>query len=284
MNTNVQLSPEEYAHIRSFLEESCGIVLGENKQYLVTSRLRSVMADNGIFTFKELTECLSKDKKPGLKEKIIDAMTTNETMWFRDIYPFEALQRVILPELAEARKASLRFWSAACSTGQEPYSISIAVQEFLAGRFGAFPEGVSITGTDISPSVLKEARAATYDDGSVARGLSDERRQRYFRRHEDKWVVAPEVRERVSFTELNLLKNFSLLGRFDIIFCRNVLIYFSHEIKADILNRMAQVMNPGGYLILGGSEAPTSYTTAFEMVKSNYGVVYRLKPKEARAV
>ena len=275
------LSEDEYAAFRGFLEEACGIVLGENKHYLVSSRLKGLMAENGITTYKELLSTLTSKDKAGLRDQIVDAMTTNETMWFRDTYPFEALKEVILPEFAGKKAESLRVWSAAASTGQEPYSISMLVQEFMTGRFGVFPGGVQITATDISPSVLKYAKAGVYDNVSVLRGLSEDRREKFFRQRDDQWEVKPEVRARVSFSELNLLQNFSHLGKFDIIFCRNVLIYFSHERKSDILDRLAKALNPGGYLVLGSSEAPTSYSTAYQMIRTPFGVVYRHKDSAA---
>jgi chemotaxis protein methyltransferase CheR len=272
----VQISQQEYESFRTFLENACGIVLGDNKHYLVTSRLSHLMKEFQIDGYADLMRRL-QSTQPKLRESIIDAMTTNETQWFRDVYPFEVLNNLILPELSKKRLPQLRIWSAACSSGQEPYSISMAIQEFLATRPGALPPTIQIIGTDISPTMLREAAAASYDRMSVARGLSPERLQRYFIQKTDRWEVRPEIRGRVSVRELNLLQSFAPLGKFDIVFCRNVLIYFSADLKRDILVRIAQSLNPGGYLFLGGSESPTSYTDAFEMVRVNNAVVYRLK-------
>ncbi len=273
----MQISQQEYDAFRRFLEQACGIVLGDNKHYLVTSRLSRLMRDFDIPAFGELMQRLQKQPNGKLRESIVDAMTTNETQWFRDIYPFEVLNRTILPEYAQKRPKQLRIWSAACSSGQEAYSISMTIQEFLLARPGSLPPLIQVIGTDISPSMLREANGARYDKMSLARGLSPERVQRWFLPKGDTWEVKPEIRNRVSFRELNLLESYASLGKFDVVFCRNVLIYFSSELKRNILERIAQTLNPGGYLFLGGSESPTSYTNAFEMVRLPQGVVYRVK-------
>lgn len=274
---NFEISPQDYDNFRRYLEEHSGIVLGENKHYLVTSRLSRLMREFGIADFKTLMRQLISERKSKLHEQIVDAMTTNETLWFRDGYPFEVLKQIILPELSGKRLPQLRIWSAACSSGQEAYSISITLQEYLSSRPGSLPAGIQIIGTDISASILRDANAAQYDNMSLIRGMSDERRQRYFLQRGDKWEVRPEIKQRTSFREMNLLSSYAALGRFDIVFCRNVLIYFSSKLKTDILNRIAKTMNPGGYLFLGGSESPTSYTDAFDLVRTPQGVVYRVK-------
>jgi chemotaxis protein methyltransferase CheR len=274
---SLQISPKEYDDFKRFLEDACGIVLGENKHYLVTSRLSRLMREFELTSFGELLKRLITERQPKLRERIVDAMTTNETLWFRDAYPFEVLKQTILPDFSKRRPMQLRIWSAACSSGQEPYSISMTLQEYLASRPGSLPVNTQIVATDISPSMLREAESASYDRMALARGISDERQQRYFVARGDRWEIRPEIRTRITFRELNLMNSYASLGRFDIVFCRNVLIYFSTELKRDILKRIAQTLNPGGYLFLGGSESPTSYGTEFEMVRTPQGVVYRLK-------
>lgn len=273
----LQISPQDYDDFRRYLEEHSGIVLGDNKHYLVTSRLNRLMREFEITDFNSLMRRLKTERRSKLHEQIVDAMTTNETLWFRDTYPFEVLKHTILPEFSQRRLSQLRIWSAACSSGQEAYSISITLQEYLASKPGSLPGNIQIVGTDISATMLRDASAAVYDKMSLARGMSEERRKRYFIERDDKWEVRPEIKSRASFRELNLLHNFSPLGKFDIVFCRNVLIYFSSDLKTDILNRIAKTLNPGGYLFLGGSESPTSYTDAFELVRTPKGVVYRVK-------
>ena len=201
-------------------------------------------------------------------------MTTNETMWFRDVYPFDILKNDLFPELAN--KGPIKIWSAASSTGQEAYSISMATSEFQQTNPGKLTSNVEIVGTDISQTVVNQAKQGVYDELSVVRGLSPERRDKFFSKREDKWAINQDIAKRARFTELNLLNSYSLLGKFDIIFCRNVLIYFSSEMKKDILERMAEILKPGGTLILGGSESPTGYTKKFAMKRFSGGVVYRL--------
>jgi len=276
-----RIHPAEYEEFRQFLEEACGILLGENKHYLVQSRLGRVVSDTGVVSLGDLVAQLRREHAGGvLRERVIEAMTTNETFWFRDSHPFTILSDQVLPDYMKRKQRTLRLWSAACSTGQEPYSISIAVQEFLARNPGAFSD-IQITATDISPSVLEEAKTGCYDAMAVARGLPTEIKSRYLQRDtrhwEERWQLRDDVRRRVCFTRANLLASYSALGRFEVIFCRNVLIYFSADSKIDILRRMADCLNPGGYLLLGASEAITQYSDAFEMLRCNPGVVYRKK-------
>lgn len=269
------IAVNEYNTFRRYLEDACGIVLGENKHYLVTSRLKRVTEEFSFPTLSDMMTTLVKGNDRHLREKVIDAMTTNETMWFRDVYPFEILKKQLLPELAK-NKTPIRIWSAASSTGQEAYSISMSVTEFQQSNPGKLTSNVEIVGTDISQTVVNQAKQGRYDELSVVRGLSVERRNKFFSHKDDKWAINHDIMQRTRFTELNLLNSYSLLGKFDIIFCRNVLIYFSSEMKKDILERMAQLLKPGGTLILGGSESPTGYTKAFAMVRHPDGVVYQL--------
>ena len=276
--TRAALSDQDYETFRTFLEDACGIVLGENKHYLVISRLSRLMADEGVATLSELVTHLQDSRKRQLRERVVEAMTTNETFWFRDTFPFDILKDVIFPDLVERRVRNPRIWSAACSSGQEPYSISMTVQEYLASRPGSFID-LQIVATDISPTILEEAKQASYDTLALARGLSLERKQKHFGQQPNGyWRARPEIRNRVRFSQANLLQSYSLLGRFDVIFCRNVLIYFSSASKADILGRMARALNPGGYLFLGSSESITQYSDEFEMVRCPRGSVYRVKP------
>ena len=275
--TDEILSAEQYNKFRLFLEEACGIVLGENKHYLVTSRLNRLTKEFSFPTISAMLDTLALGTNAQLRDRIIDAMTTNETSWFRDGYPYEILRHELLPQFSKKKPQALRIWSAACSTGQEAYSISMTIAEYQMANPGALSTFIEIVGTDISPTVLKLARDGIYDEINVVRGLSEERRQRYMVQKDNKWQIRDAIKAPTRFAELNLFNSYSLLGKFDIIFCRNVLIYFSSESKTDILNRMAQILNPGGYIILGGSESPTGYSPAYEMVRYSQGVIYRLK-------
>lgn len=159
----------------------------------------------------------------------------------------------------------------------------MTILEYLASNPGALSSNVQIIGTDISSSILAEAKAGAYDKLALIRGISEERKKRFFTPKGEQWEIRPEVKKGISFRELNLANSFTGLGQFDLVFCRNVLIYFSTDLKTDILNRIAKTMNKGAYLFLGGSESPTSYTDAFEMVRTPQGVVYRVKDEHASA-
>lgn len=270
------ITPEEYQRFREFLEKVCGIVLGDNKQYLVSSRLNRLMADQKLDSIGALVDALNRDRGRELTNRIVEAMTTNETSWFRDVHPFNTLKERILPELAKDRRTPIRIWSSACSSGQEPYSISMTIQEFQMANPGLLKTDVQIIATDISPAMLEIAEKGKYDDLAMARGLTPERKKRYFRETPSYWQINPQISSRIQFKQLNLLQSHALLGRFDVIFCRNVLIYFSSESKQDILTRMSKTLNPGGYLFLGGSESITGISTDLKMVRTNGGVVYQV--------
>lgn len=247
----------DFEQFRVFLEKTCGILLGSNKQYLVSSRLNKLMEQNNIKTLGELVQRIQSQPRGGLREQVVDAMTTNETLWFRDTYPFEVLKSRVLPELIKANPGQrLRIWSAASSSGQEPFSLSMAIDEFERSNLGQLKSGVQIVATDLSASMLTACKAGEYDSLAMGRGLSQERLQRYFDpKGPGRWVVKPAIRNRVEFRMLNLLDSYASLGKFDIVFCRNVLIYFSAEVKKDILTRIHATLKPGGYLFLGASEA-----------------------------
>ncbi|MDQ2075463.1 protein-glutamate O-methyltransferase CheR [Marinimicrobium sp. ABcell2] len=269
----------EFDHFRQFLQDACGIALGDNKQYLVSSRIRRLLEEHNLESFSDLVKALKASNSRRLKDQVIDVMTTNETFWFRDIYPYEHLKDHLLPALMtrEHKGAGpVRIWSAACSSGQEPYSISIMVEEFRRQSMGALFRPVQILATDLSSIVLEQARAAEYDRSSVLRGLSDERLTRYFDvAKENIWRVKPVVRERVQFKAWNLLDPYASLGKFDMVFCRNVLIYFNPELKRRILQKLHTALKPGGILFLGSSEGLAGASDLFEMVRCDPGIMYR---------
>lgn len=271
------LGPGEYEAFQKYLQDACGIVLGHGKEYLVTSRLASVLQSNNIESVGKLLEQLRKVGSKGLQASIIDAMTTNETSWFRDMPHYNLLTDLILPEAESRRGKSARIWSAACSSGQEPYNISMTVQKYISSNPGRLSGGVEILGTDISNRILEEAKKGVYCGISASRGLSAEQSKNFFIPHDNCLEVRPEIRRRVSFRYHNMTESYALMGRFDVIFCRNVLIYFSAQNKADIIARMASVLNPRGYLFLGSTESLTAHSDLFEMVNKDGGIVYQLK-------
>lgn len=274
-----QFSDADYQAFRTFLAQACGIVLGDNKQYLVANRMRRILDEYQLQSLSALVARIGSRVEPNLQEKVIDAMTTNETFWFRDSSPFDALRDVILPRLVlEEKRSRIRIWSAACSSGQEPYSISMIFDEFRARHPGVQMREPEIVATDISMTVLNSARQAEYDSLSVSRGLSDSRRRQFFDELPDsRYALKSHIVKRVNFRKLNLQDNYSTLGRFDVIFCRNVLIYFAADLKADILGRMRNALNPGSYLILGASESlPAVLADKYTMERvSAHTSVYR---------
>lgn len=271
------ISASDYQRFKTFLEQACGILLGEGKQYLIASRLTRLLRDEDIASLSALMKAIERGQPRHLRDSVIDAMTTNETSWFRDGLPFETLAQHVFPEFDQQQSGPVRIWSSACSSGQEPYTISMLLTEHCRKQPSSQLANSQITATDISASVLAEAKRAEYEDVALGRGLSAARRQQFFIPQQARWQVADAIRKRVSFREQNLLQGFAALGKFDIIFCRNVLIYFSAERKKDILQRMAQSLNRGGYLFLGASETISGYSDAFESVRTPYSTIYRRK-------
>ncbi|KIF54626.1 protein-glutamate O-methyltransferase [Vibrio owensii] len=274
--TAITISDQEYRDFSRFLESQCGIVLGDSKQYLVRSRLSPLVTKFKLASLSDLLRDVVTGRNRELRVAAVDAMTTNETLWFRDTYPFTVLADKLLPEMA-ANKRPIKIWSAASSSGQEPYSMAMTVLETQQRKPGLLPN-VSITATDISSSMLDMCRAGLYDNLALGRGLSPERRRTFFEDAGDgRMKVKDNVKRLVNFRPQNLMESYALMGKFDIIFCRNVLIYFSPEMKSKVLNQMANSLNPGGYLLLGASESLTGLTDKFEMVRCNPGIIYKLK-------
>lgn len=272
-----QLDDKSYHQFRTFLEQQCGIVLGENKQYLVKSRLAPLMSKFDVNSLGELVTRTLSPVERQLRAAVIDAMTTNETLWFRDDYPFKLLKSKLLPDFAN-RRTPVKIWSAASSSGQEPYSIAMSVLEYQKSHPGAFARGVQVVGTDISTTMLDHCKYGHYDSLALARGLSPERKSQFFENGDKGMLkVKDEVKKMVSFRPLNLLNSYSLMGRFDIVFCRNVLIYFSPEIKAQIISQIHGTLNDGGYLFLGASESLSGLNDNFNMLRCNPGIVYQNK-------
>ncbi|NMH59683.1 CheR family methyltransferase [Alteromonas ponticola] len=274
---NKEVSEESYQKFGHFLEQQCGIVLGVNKQYLVRSRLSSLLYTFNIDALDNLIEQVVMGRNKSMLQAVIDAMTTNETLWFRDTYPFDLLVNRILPEFSNLSRP-LRIWSAACSSGQEPYSIAMSVMEYRRKSPSALRRGVEVVATDLSTAMLARCEEGIYDELSLARGLSLERRQRYFNHLEDgRMVVKPEVKKMVAFRSMNLLHSYAGLGKFDVVFCRNVLIYFAPAIKQKILQQIAGLLQADGILFLGASESISTASQFFNMVKCSPGLYYQRK-------
>ena len=274
------LDPQDFEAFRKFLQQVCGIFLAGNKQYLVETRIRRILNERKLATLGDLVKLMQRPQETTLRGQVIDAMTTNETYWFRDNYPFVLLRRDIFPQLmATASHASIRVWSAACSSGQEPYSISMMAEECQRSGVNRGGRNVEVLGTDLSGRILEQARQAEYDRFSVLRGLDAEQLKAYFEEvpANNTWRVRENLRQRVSFRSYNLMDSFGSLGKFDLIFCRNVLIYFTGDLKQDILRRLHGALRPKGILFLGASEGIANVTDLFEMVHANPGIYYRAR-------
>ncbi len=273
------ISEAEYKGFSQFLKAESGIDLGQNKQYLVATRIRKILAEHQLPSLGALISKLENSSVRQLKQQVVDAMTTNETYWFRDGYPFDFLAKSLIPELSQrAEGGPIKIWSAACSSGQEPYSISMIFAEELKNKGFKKVLDADILATDVSWSVLESAKEACYDRISLVRGLTSDRIALYFNQlKEDSWQVKDAIRQRVRFRPVNLRESLFLLGRFDVVFCRNVLIYFNTELKLEIVRKIHSVLNPGGTLFLGASESITGLEDYFEMVYCRPGVAYRAK-------
>jgi chemotaxis protein methyltransferase CheR len=257
--------------IRGFVRNRAGISLGADKDYLVLSRLEPRLRGWRVPTLDNLVERLRSQPTGSLANDVVAALTTNETLWFRDGKPFEALRDIILPDLLARRAAdrTLAIWSAACATGQEVYSIAMTLRD----------EGeklrnwrTSILGSDICEPAVNRARAGCYTQFEVQRGLPIQRLVRYFEQAGDAWRVRPELRAGVDFRTLNLLDLPGGLGPFDVVFCRNVLIYFDIDVKLHVLTAIAGRLRPSGYLILGGAESTLGLATPFAPVPDSTGI------------
>lgn len=268
-NSNA-ITANGYVKFRDYLQKVCGISLSDNKQYLVASRLGRILEREKLERIELLVDRLEAGRYPQLKEEVINAMTTNETLWFRDSHPFEILKNKLLPEFSGS---PLRIWSAASSTGQEPYSISMVIEETKPSV-----SRCEIVATDICTNILAHAKQGEYDSLAIARGLGLDLQRKYFDKLNDNtWKIRPQISSRVNFKHLNLIESFSSLGKFDIIFCRNVLIYFAADLKTDIIKRMHASLKPGGYLFLGGAEALSGLSDYFDIVQCHPGIVYQAK-------
>ncbi|MCC6156743.1 MAG: protein-glutamate O-methyltransferase CheR [Deltaproteobacteria bacterium] len=277
------ISNEEFTLLRDYIEEQCGISLTSGKEYLIESRLTTMVVESGSKSFLEFYRKIKTTPDQRLRDKLVDAMTTNETLWFRDKSPFAVFQDVLLPqfdaEIASGKRMRVRIWCAASSTGQEPYSLGMCVHEFSRLRPGAAlrPANVEIVGTDISPSVLFLAMAGRYDQISMGRGLEDAMRDRYFKQNGRVWVLDESVKKMVTYKRLNLQSDFAALGTFDIIMCRNVAIYFSETFKKNLFARLARALNTGGHLFLGSAESLSGYSTDFEIRDHQRSIYYQVK-------
>ena len=272
------MNPPDYEFLRKLLRERSGLDLSSDKQYLVESRLIPLARRVGLAGLPELVAKL-KSGSDALTTEVVEAMTTNETFFFRDKIPFDHLRETILPALLQARasRRALRIWSAASSTGQEPYSIAMCLKEYGAQLSGW---RVEILATDLSQGVLEKSRSGIFSQFEVQRGLPIQMLVRHFTQVGELWQLNADIRAMVQHRQLNLLQDFSHLGTFDVIFCRNVLVYFDPDTKAGIFDRLAKSLDADGMLVLGAAESVVGISDAFKPYPEKRGL-YR--PNAARA-
>jgi chemotaxis protein methyltransferase CheR len=257
-----------------FLRRSSGLVMEQSKRYLVESRVMPIVRRERLSGLDELMVVLQKGQNPKLAKDVIEAMTINETYFFRDKAPFDQFRNVMLPKLIATRQNDkrIRIWSAAASTGQEAYSLAMIIDECAAKIPGW---KIEIVGTDLSDGVLDKARKGIYSQFEVQRGLPTPMLLRHFNQIGDAWQISEQMRSKVTFRQLNLLQDFSSLGRFDVVYCRNVLIYFDAPRKTDILTRMSRQLAPDGFLMLGASESLIGLKTDLVALPDNRAVYTR---------
>ncbi len=258
--------------LRAYLRRESGLILDADKRYLVESRLSPIIRRESMNGLSDLVRILELNRAPRLAQEVVQAMTINETYFFRDRLPFETLRNEILPELIRTRaaKKSIRIWCAAASTGQEPYSIALIMEE-MAARMPGWR--VEIIGTDLSEAALARAKEGLYSQFEVQRGLSTAQLLKYFNQIRDMWQLKENIRSRVKYRHMNLLGDYGMLGTFDVIFCRNVLIYFDAAKKSEVLNKMTRILAPDGAIFLGAAESVIGLDTKLTPHPQHRGVL-----------
>ncbi|MFO1497113.1 MAG: protein-glutamate O-methyltransferase CheR [Verrucomicrobiota bacterium] len=274
------ITPDELAVWSRYVQEICGIYLDKTKGYLLETRLRGLLQETSARNFLDLYTKAKADLTNALRRKIINAITTNETSFFRDTAPFELLRHKLIPELIDRRRragtrsVTLRIWSAACSTGQEAYSTAIVLRELTGGQEGY---DFRIIGTDISDKAVAQASYGQFSRLELSRGLPTDKMSKYFTEQGEFWKIRDEIRALASFRTMNLLQPFSFPAPFDVIFCRNVAIYFTEPDKVRLFKNIAKCLAPDGALIIGSTESLTGLCPEFEPQRYLHGVFYRLR-------
>ncbi len=279
----IKINPDEFKVVARYVHNLSGIHLDDGKSYLIETRLSGLVEELKCNSYSELYYKAKSDATQSIARKIIDAITTNETLFFRDGSPFDLLQHKVLPDLIDKRSSktstsflpmNIRIWSAACSTGQEVYSIAIVIKELLSDLK---KYNVKIMGTDISDAAIAQASYGQYNKFEIERGLPKDKLQRYFQMNGSNWRVKDDMRAMVSFRKLNLMEPFMGIGKFDIVFCRNVAIYFAIEDRIKLFQKIMAVLEPDGYLIIGSSESLAGISDRFEPKRYLRSVFYQIK-------
>ncbi len=275
----LKIKADELTKIAAYVKDLTGIVLDQSKAYLIESRLGPIAEELGCSSYLELYNKARGDMSKRIQNRIIDAITTNETFFFRDNSPFELLRYKVLPDtfdrLSESGRRDLKIWSAACSTGQEVYSIAIILKELLGRDFSQWR--IKMLGTDISDAAIAQASYGRYNRTEISRGLTQAQLQKYFNPDGTYWRIKDEIRIMAAFQRQNLLQPFIGMPKFDIILCRNVAIYFSPDNRKVLFNRIADQLNPNGILIIGASESLLGISDRFERKNYLRSVFYQVK-------
>ena len=285
----MELNDLEFAQWQEYIHILCGVKIGEDKKYLISNRLGPIARKMGCNSFSQFYFMVKQGNSPVVIDQVVDAVTTHETSFFRDFHPFSFLKEYVFQQLIVklnerqlmfgGKGARVHIWCVAASSGQEPYSVAMCLDEYLNGLYSppCTKKNFQILATDISASILNKARVGEYDKLEIKRGISPLRKQKYFQRQEDMWVLNKEIREMVEFKELNLCKPFSLLLKYDVIICRNVLIYFNDKNRIGLLAKFHQLLDDDGVLLLGSSENVCDLPDSFESQRYNSTLFYRKK-------
>lgn len=277
-NQTMGISSSDFDYLRQLVREHSGVALDKDKEYLAELHLTELAESAGFNSIASFVKHLQNNQYCGRHEQAVEALVTYETLFFRDRHPYEALKDFVLPELIEqrAKKRYLNIWSAACSSGQEPYSIAILIREHfpLLANWK-----VQLIASDFSSKIIARARNGRYNQLEIKRGLPETLRRKYFQQHNNEWQIEENIRSRVEFRSFNLLQSWASLPTMDIIFLRNVLIYFDTETKKAILAKVRQLLSNDGYLFLGGGETTINLDDSFKRVQFNKSVCYKLQNK-----
>jgi len=293
----MELSHQEFELLRHYIHNICGLAISDNKTYLIRQRLEPLVLKAGCSSFSEFYNKLRKGDSDGNKilpqveEKIINAITTHETSFFRDGHPFETFKEFLLPQLAKTiiqrksyskhrKGAKVRLWSAGTSTGQEPYSLAILIHEFTDNSVlpsNVVKEDFGLLATDISSTMIAKSMTAEYSQFEIKRGLNSERLRNFFFKEKERWTIKSQIRKMVEFRQINLIEPFRMLGGFDVILCRNVLIYFDNQTKSRILNQFNDILCENGWLILGATENIFSLSDKFNVFHFGETILYQKK-------
>jgi len=293
----MELNPQEFELLRQYIHHICGLAISDNKTYLIRQRLEPLVLKAGCSSFSEFYTKLRQGDTGGSKifpqveEKIINAITTHETSFFRDGHPFETFKKYLLPQLARTiiqrkgnsshrKGAKVRLWSAGTATGQEPYSLAMLIHEFTDSAISpsdVIKEDFGLLATDISSTMIAKSMTAEYSQFEIKRGLNSERLRKFFYKEKERWTIKSQIRKMVEFRQINLIEPFRMLGGFDVILCRNVLIYFDNPTKARILDQFNDILCKNGWLILGATENIFNLSDKFDIVHFHETIFYQKK-------